>query len=260
MRLLPLLFLLVSCATVRPQTPAATAFFLDPVGKEYLLLNDGSLVTANPLGQNEFVFYDSSLGIPDAVDVTNPFAVLLFYADYGTVVMLDRTLSEIRRLDLFRIEDMQQPTLLARATDNGIWLFDSWDYRLKQLDQRGEVTITSNDLRLSAQMTSEPEALYVYQNLILLHFPAEQRLGVFTNYGRFERWVDLPAGAGFGWLDGRLGGHDNERRWTFDLRTNTATYQTLNTPTELTGSRWLPVKNGYRRLNPTTNRTELVGN
>lgn len=256
MRLFPLLFLLVACATVRPQTPAAAAFFIDPVGKEYLLLNDGALVTANPLGQNEFIFFDSSLGAPDAVDVTNPFAVLLFYADYGTIVILDRTLSEIRRLDLFRIRDMQQPTLLARATDNGIWLFDSWDYRLKQLDQRGRVTSTSNDLRLAVRLTSEPEALYVYQNLVLLHFPAEQRLGVFTNYGRFERWIDLPEGTGFGWLDGRLTGRGAERRWTFDLRTSRFVYRPAESPRE----QWLPTKAGYRRLNPTTNKTEVVEN
>jgi len=256
MRLFPLLLLLAACATVRPQTPVAASFFIDPVGKEYLLLNDGALVTANPLGQNEFVFFDSSLGAPDAVDVTNPFAVLLFYADYGTVVLLDRTLSEIRRLDLFRIEDMQQPTLLARATDNGIWLFDSWDYRLKQLDQRGRVTITSNDLRLAARLTSEPEALYVYQNLVLLHFPSEQRLGVFTNYGRFERWINLPAGDGFGWLDGRLTGRGAERRWMFDLRTNAPTYRPLESP----AAQWLPTGTGYLRLDPSTNRTELIEN
>lgn len=258
MRFFPLLFLLVSCATARPQVPTAVDnFYLDPVGKEYLLLTDGALVTDNPLGQNRFVFFDSSLGRPDVVDVTNPFAVLLFYADYGSVVLLDRTLSEIRRLDLYNIEGVDQPTTIARATDNGIWLFDSWDYRLKLMDQRGKVTTSSNDLRLTLKITDEPAAVYVYQNLVLLHFTDANRLAVLTNYGRFQRWVDLPDGEDHAWLDGRLAARDTTDRWTFDLRTNKVARTQVQGEV---GERWLPLGTGFRHLDPKTNTTRLVEN
>lgn len=256
MRYLPLLLLFTACATAQPRSSlVATDFFLDPVGKEYLLLSDGSLVTTNPLGQNDFAFFDSSLGRPDAVDVTNPFAVLLFYADYGRVVILDRTLSEIRRLDLFSLDGVEQPTLLARATDNGIWLFDAWDYRLKQMSQDGTITTTSNDLRLALKTRAEPAGLYVYQNLVLLHYAEDRRLGVFTNYGRFQRWVNLPEGENFTWLDGRLAGRETSVYWTFDLRTNNTSRTQVRGEVD---ERWLPVNEGYRRLNLKTNRTEFI--
>ena len=256
MRYLCLTLLLTACATARPQPAAkAESFFLDPVGKEYFLLSDGSLETANPLGQNRFAFFDSSRGRPDVVDVTNPFAVLLYYADYGEVIILDRTLSEIRRLDFYAVEGVEQPVTLARATDNGIWLFDSWDYHLKLLDQRGEVARESNDLRLELKVQEEPAAIYVYQNLVLLHYAEQRRLAVLTNYGRFQRWVDLPEGEDFGWLDGRLAGFDGTVRWTYDLRTNkTARPQVRGE----VGERWLPVPSGFRRLDPTTGQTQQI--
>lgn len=269
MRYVITLLLFTACATARPQTlPSVELFFIDPVGREYLLLTDGSLVTDNPLGKNRFVFFDSSLGSPDVVDVTNPFAILLYYADYGETIILDRTLSEIRRLDFFSVEGVEQPVTLARATDNGIWLFDSWDYRLKLMDQGGKISLTSNDLRLGLKIKTEPSAIYVYQNLVLLHFTEENRLAVFTNYGRFDRWAPIPQGDDFTWLDGRLAARNEGNRWAYDLRTNKvsnwsedATGKEQGARPQVQGSvneRWLPTASGFLRFNRVTNRTEQV--
>ncbi len=253
MRLVLFFFLFYGCATAQPQSePHPVSFFLDPLGKEYFLMNDGQLSTSNRLGQNDFVFFDSSLGVPDVTDVTNPFAILLYYADYGTVVVLDRTLNEISRLELFDLDDIDQPTVIARATDNGIWLFDSWDYRLKLLDQRSNISQQSNDLRLSIQASDSPEHLFVYQNLVLLYYPDEQRMAQFTNYGRFERWINLPAGSILGWHDGRLLATSTTELWIWDIRTGqVARTQVQGEVTE----RCLPVSGGYRQLNVKTAKT-----
>jgi hypothetical protein len=183
------------------------------VGKTYLLLTDDELVTDNPLGQNRFSFYDSSLGGPDVVDVTNPFAILLFYADYGTVVVLNRTLSEVSRLDLFSLSHLQQPVTVARATDQGVWVFDSWDYRLKLIDNTGKQRLRSNDLRLEIKTAAEPTAIYVDQGAVMLHYAEDNRLALFTNYGRFERWVELPPAKAFGWYAPHLIGNTDGAYW-----------------------------------------------
>lgn len=230
-------------------------------------MSDGQLVTSNPLGQNDFIFFDSSLGIPDVIDVTNPFAILLYYADYATVVVLDRTLNEISRLDFFELEGVDQPVTLARATDNGIWIFDSWDYRLKLLDQRSEITQQSNDLRLSIKTAESPDRIYVYQNVVLLHYQEDNRLAIFTNYGRFDRWVDLPEAAQFGYHDGRLLGQKAGEFWVWDIRT-LRVVRDLPRPQDAMPDtfgeqgkgieRCLPVSGGYRRLTSGTNKTEVV--
>ncbi|MEM9931544.1 MAG: hypothetical protein AAF840_17190, partial [Bacteroidota bacterium] len=215
--------LLSSCAATRTQVPVAVAdFFIDPVGKHYRLLADDRLVTDNPLGQNQFEYFDSSLGAPDVVDVTNPFAILLYYADYGTVVVLDRTLSEVSRTDLFSLAHLRQPVTAARATDQGIWVFDTWDYRLKLMDAAGRPRLESNDLRLEIKASTEPAAIYVDQDRVLLHYAEEHKVAVFTNYGRFERWMELPEANTVGWYAPFLTGNNEVGDWIWDRRANKA--------------------------------------
>jgi hypothetical protein len=200
------------------QTGRAVDFFLDPVGKVYLLLDDESLVTANPLGENYYAFYDSSLGAPDRIDVTNPFQILLYYAEYGKVVVLDRTLSELDRIDLFANDAIRQPGAIARSYDNGIWVFDAWDYRLLRLNERGEVDQRTNDLRLELDYPGEPSDIFVDRNAIMLHFPETNQLAVFTNYGQFQRWVELPPAQTFSFQSPYLLGMDGERAWYWSPR------------------------------------------
>jgi hypothetical protein len=253
MRHILFLFLLFSCATPRTQSvPEANQFFLDPVGKEYFLLNDGQLITGNPLGQNDFAFFDSSLGRPDVIDVSNPFGLLLFYADYGEVIILDRTLSEISRLDLFSVDGLDQPVTMARSADNGIWVFDSWDYRLKLLDQRGKVSVQSNDLRLTIKTSEVPQHLYVYQGQVMLHYPENNRLAVFTNYGRFMKWIDLPEAEQYAWNDAYLMGVSGENVWVWNAQKDEGPRAQVQGEVE---GQWLPVNGGYRRLLPKQNKT-----
>jgi hypothetical protein len=217
MRILSLLILLCSCAVARPQPPTVVVdFFVDNTGKTYRLLANDNLVLANPLGQNNFEFYDSSLGAPTSIDVSSPFAILLFYADYGVIVVLDRTLSEVSRIDLLSLESVEQPVAAARASDNGIWVFDSWDYHLKLLDERGQLRLESNDLRLEIKEAAVPDAIYVDRGRVLLHYVDAQKIGVFTNYGRFDRWVELPAATHFGWCAPLLTGTTEAGYWTLD--------------------------------------------
>ncbi|MBC6994454.1 hypothetical protein QWY85_06235 [Neolewinella lacunae] len=220
MRLLPLLFLLLACTTTRSQPATQVVdFFIDPVGKPYYLLANAELVTDNPLGQNRFSFYDSSLGAPSVVDVSNPFAILLFYPDYGQMIVLDRTLSEVSRLDLFSVDGLQQPAALARATDNQVWVFDAWDYRLKLLDNGGNISRQSNDLRLEIAVEDPPDFIYADRATVLLHFLGSQRLAIFTNYGRFQGWASLPTATHFGWHPPFLTGSSPENAWTWTIET-----------------------------------------
>lgn len=195
--------------------PEVVDFFVDNAGKSYYLLADGNFVTDNPLGQNRFAYFDSSLGAPGGIDVTDPFALLLFYPEYGTVVVLDRTLSELSRTDLFALNEIRQPEVLARASDRGTWLFDSWDYRLKLLDPTGGLRLQSNDLRLTLKTPAVPTGVYVDRGSVLLHYADENKLAVFTNYGRFERWVSLPPAEHFSWRAPVLTGNSAAGTWTY---------------------------------------------
>lgn len=214
MRVVVLMGLLTGCVGVRSQQAVGVAdFFVDPMGKGYFLLDDAQLVTGNQLGGNTYSFYDSSLGSPDYIDVANPFQILVYYRDYGTVIVLDRTLSELDRIDLFANPAIRQPGVLARSYDNGIWVFDNWNYRLLRLDEWGEVDRQSNNLRLELNSAGEPDGLFVDRNAVVLYFREESRLAVFTNYGEFEGWVNVPAAADLSWHAPYLLGIVDGRGW-----------------------------------------------
>ena len=201
--------------------PAVVDFFLDPVGKPYYLLADDRLVTANRLGDTDYSWYDSSLGSPDYVDVTNPFQILVYYREYGTVVVLDRTLSELDRLDLFANPDLRQPGPIARSYDDGIWVFDSWEYRLIRLNGEGRAEQRSNNLRLELGISAPADAIFVDRNAVMLYFAGAGRLAVFTNFGKFKHWVAVPADLRLSWYAPRLLGVGPEAGtylWTPQLR------------------------------------------
>ncbi|TXF88518.1 hypothetical protein FUA23_14635 [Neolewinella aurantiaca] len=223
MRLLLPLLLCFSCVTAKPVVgPDVIDFFIDNAGRKYYLLSDDRFITYNELGQNHFSYYDSSLGAPGGIDVSDPFAILLFYPEYGTVVVVDRTLSEVSRIDLFSLKDVRQPEVIARASNQGIWIFDSWDNRLKLLDPQGTLRLQSNDLKLELRPTSSPVALYVDRSTVLLHYAEENKLAVFTNYGRFERWVELPAAEQLGWRAPILTGNSSAGHWAYRAGNDTA--------------------------------------
>jgi len=216
-RYLSLLLLLVGCATSRSQGVIGVAdFFIDPVGRAYYLLTDDRLVTANPLGGNTYSYYDSSLGSPDYIDVANPFQILIYYREYGKVIVVDRTLNELDRIDLFAQRSIQQPGAIARSYDNGIWVFDNWNYRLLRLDERGEVHQQTNDLRLELGNPGEPTAIFVGRATVMLYFPQESRMAVFTNYGEFRHWVTVPRGSRLSWDAPRLLGLSGEQAWSWE--------------------------------------------
>ncbi|NJB85914.1 hypothetical protein GGR26_001682 [Lewinella marina] len=202
--ILPLWLCCLTIPAFAQGDPAVADLYVDPVGKPYFLLEDDRLVTGNPLGVNTYSFYDSSLGSPDYVDVTNPFQILVYYREYGTAVVLDRTLSELDRIDLFANPNIQQPGAIARSYDNGIWVFDNWDYRLLRLDDSGRIDQQTNNLRLQLGIAAPPSAIFVDRNAVILHFPDKNRLAVFTNYGQFQYWVDTPPAEQLSWYAPRL--------------------------------------------------------
>ncbi len=224
MRVVVVMWFLTGCAVSRSQVPVGVEdFFLDPMGKAYFLLEDARLVTGNQLGGNTYSFYDSSLGGPDYVDVANPFQILLYYRDYGMVLILDRTLSELDRIDLFANPAIRQPGALARSYDNGIWVFDNWSYRLLRLDERGEVDRQTNNLRLELNGPGAPDALYVDRNAVMLYFREENRMAVFTNYGEFQRWVTVPPATDLSWNPPYLLGIAGGRSWRWTSGGTTVT-------------------------------------
>lgn len=190
---------------------------LDQLGQLYLLERSGKLSVYNPLSSARFTFEDTRMSLPSAMDVTNPLGPLLYYADYQVVLLLDRTLDVKAQLDLREQDQIQQPLCFARSFNNQIWVYDTWDYRLKLLDKYGRVERESLDLRLKLGIETQPKQLNVVGELLFLLFE-DGRLATFNFMAHFLGWEELKAAQNHQWSQEGLLGWNQDSAWLWDGR------------------------------------------
>ena len=105
--------LLCACSIVRAQTTDTFFVFnkvageqlidftVDNLGNLYLVNNTGQIKKVSPTGDSIAVFNNvRQYGKIYEMDVTNPLKVLLYFRDFGTIVVLDRFLSTRSTIDL----------------------------------------------------------------------------------------------------------------------------------------------------------------
>ena len=114
--------------TIPKSTPL---FATDRLQQLYYLDASNQINKTNNQGQALFQYSNRSLGTPQSIDAFDPFEVMVFYQDFGTILILDRTLNELFRLNLqdfgyFGIE------AIARANDNNFWIFNPFSFQLEK--------------------------------------------------------------------------------------------------------------------------------
>lgn len=161
-------------------------FAVDPLQQILTVDEDGVLVQYNPQGQALFRYHNTTLGEDFTIDATDPFNILLFYEDQQTIILLDRTLSVRASLDL-RDTEILYATAVARSHDNNLWIYDELAGRLYRLNARGDLLFTSNDFRLSENLSVGPTDIVRWGDRIVLNFP-ERGLALFTVLGQLQEW------------------------------------------------------------------------
>ncbi len=155
----------------------------------YLIENEHSLYKYNKAGELLYSYHENSLGEISSVAVQNPFYILVYYNDYSTAVILDRTLSEIRRQDLSEL-GIDQLQAIGIASDNHTWLFDNGTATLQKIDAQNQILLESSDLNLQLAEVLTPNRLVEYQNKVYLNSP---NLGVlvFDAYANYIKTIPI---------------------------------------------------------------------
>jgi len=123
------------------------AFAADNLDNLYLLNSSDQLKKINEKGDSVAIFNNiRKYGKVAQIDVSNPLRVLLYYKDFSTVVVLDRLLNVRSTID-FRKQEIFQVQAVCLAYDNGIWLYDEFEHKLKKLDEDGKLLFASTDFR-----------------------------------------------------------------------------------------------------------------
>lgn len=172
-----------------------TDFAVDNLGNIFLVNESGELKKIGPKGDSIAVFNDvKRFGKLYSIDVANPLKVLLYYRDFGTIVVLDRFLNSRNTIDVRRREIMQSQAV-AQSFDNGVWIYDELAGRLKRLDDNGTVVSETTDFRLLFEDPPTPVQIADADRLVYLYDPAKG-LFVLDYFGTVRNRVAL-----LGWQD-----------------------------------------------------------
>ena len=128
--------------------------YADKLLQPYTISPDNAFKKWSPEGLELGHFANPALGRLASADVSDPFNVLLFYPDYQTILLLDRTLNPLTELRLSP-DDFPHPVAAAMTRNNQIVVYDDATYRLKQVNQLGQITAESQDL---SQIDAPPQA------------------------------------------------------------------------------------------------------
>lgn len=200
---------------------------VDNLNNLYLISSAGQLKKLTATGDSVGVYNGvKRFGTPEALDVTNPLKLLLFYKDFSNVVVLDRLLSFRAAIDL-RQSNILQASAVGLSYDGAIWVFDAYENKLKKLDEGGKPLLETPDFRNLFSETILPQQVIDQNGTVYLYDPAAG-LYLFDYYGGFKKKLPITGWQGIAvWNQYITGIQANQ-------------LQFFNTATLLSGTKPLP--------------------
>lgn len=170
-------------------------FNVDNLGNIFLLDKKDQLKKLTPTGDSVAVFNDvRRYGKVYSIDATNPLKLLLYYKDFGTVVLLDRLLNIRATIDLRRL-NILQPKAVCLSYDNGIWVYDELEAKLKRIADDGTLLDQTGDFRLQLEEAPSPVSIEDEDRLVYL-YDSTKGLLVFDYFGTLKNKIPFT-----GWKD-----------------------------------------------------------
>ena len=159
----------------------------DNLGNLYLITQQNAIEKYAPDQHLLCRYSNNRLGATTWLDVTNPLKVLIWYADFRTVVFLDRNLTQLGELNLLQKGYPEVRTVAATA-DGNIWLYDELAFQLKKISPSGETRFESPALNLLLPGRIQISAIRD-NGLEVLASDPEQGILWFDIYAQFQRML-----------------------------------------------------------------------
>ena len=165
-------------------------FQVDNLGNIFVLTPDNQLKKYSASGDSLGVYNDvRRYGKIAYIDATNPLKILLFYQEFGTIVMLDRFLNNINSIDLRQL-GFYQVTCIGLAYDNNIWVYDALAGKLNKIASDGTLINQTNDIRQFTDSVPDPILLTDQGGLVYL-FDPQKGVFIFDHYGGYQKFIPL---------------------------------------------------------------------
>lgn len=191
----PFLIILLFCTCSNPKLFAEDSIFLikkipvkstlfttDPVGNIYLVKGNNSVIKYNSNGDSIGFFNEIKKGRLTQIDASNPLRVLLFFADYGNILILDNVLSLKSTLKLSTLGIVNAPCI-ANSADGNIWVYDPAGTLVK-INSKPEISFTTS-LRNVLEKTIDPVYM-TEQDRSLFIVDTLEGIKKFDQFGLFK--------------------------------------------------------------------------
>ncbi len=166
----------------------ARYFTTDALQNVFVVTAENTLIKYDATSAEVFRYSGKINGRLGAVDATNPFTILLYYPDFQTLTILDRTLSETAAFNLYDL-DVEQPAAVALSDQNDIWIYDVASAQLKKFVQ--EANFWKETSQYGVQLpTATPNRLIAREGLIYMNVPASG-LYIFDRFGHLFKTLQL---------------------------------------------------------------------
>lgn len=176
-------FTLISSYDVKANTMA-----VDNFGNFYTAANNG-IMKYSAEGKFLYRYEEFKYGKIGMIDVSNPMKMLVFYPDFMTVVTVDRYLVPINTYNFFEL-GYQNVSAVASSSDGRIWFYDNIDFKLKKIDEGGNIFRESQQLNVVLEEAPNPNFMMERDNKVYINDPALGIL-VFDIFGSYEKTIPL---------------------------------------------------------------------
>lgn len=166
----------------------STYLTTDNLQNIYLATEEGKIIKFDKNGKKQFEYNNNRFGVVGKIDVRNPLTILVYYPDLEVIIILDRTLSEIKELNLYDF-NIFEPKVVALANDNNIWIFDEVTAILKKISQTGKTLFESRNLNQITQKRLNPSFLQEHNNQLYLS-DVQNGLFVFDAFGQLKQTIN----------------------------------------------------------------------
>jgi hypothetical protein len=170
-------------------------FTVDNLGNIFLLDKTNQLIKRSPEGDSIAVYSNApKFGNLHSIDASNPMKVLLYYRDFGTIVVLDRLLNVRSTIDLRKL-NILQARAICQSYDNAAWVYDEAEAKLKRVGDDGTILDQTGDFRGQLEEAPSPSVIVDNDRMVYLYDSAKGVLA-FDYYGTLKNKI-----AFLGWQD-----------------------------------------------------------
>ncbi len=190
-------------------------FTVDNLGNCYTVSSTGQLKKLNAAGDSAGVFNDvRRYGKLYSLDVSNPLKVLLYFKNFGTILILDRFLNVRSTIDL-RKQNLLQVKTIGQSYDNNIWVFDELESKLKKIADDGRVVDQSADFRMLFDSMPSPTFIVDQDKLVHL-YDSTKGVYLFDYYGAFKNRLAFTGWTDFTVINKVMFGRDGDFLFSYE--------------------------------------------